>query len=162
MKIFTKLNKYFRILSLIQLPTPPKQWKCAAPPPPARCTSPPYSPPSRPPILGWLLCFKSSIGIRQRPWCILRCIFCWSICCAKWWDAVPPRAPLPTRLCSNIPSTTSANYWVDCWLSSSIGSHLRPRPHLPLYFLMRLVLVPKTGNQQRPRLTQWCAPCPNL
>ena len=55
-----------------------------------------------------------------------------------------PRAPPPMRLCSNIPSTTSADYWVDCWLSSSIGSHLRPRPRLPLYFLMSLGLAPQT------------------
>jgi hypothetical protein len=76
-----------------------------------------------------------------RPWCILYYIFCRSICRPKRWDGVPPRAPPPTSLRSNIPPTASANYRVDGWLSSSIGSKLRPRPRLPLYFLMRLALA---------------------
>ena len=71
-------------------------------------------------------------------------IFCRSICRPKQWDNVPPRAPPPTCLHSNIPPTASVNYWVDCWLSSSIGGHLRPRPRLPLYFLMSLGLAPQT------------------
>ncbi len=35
---------------------PPKWWYHASPTPPARHTFPSYSPPSKPPVFGWLLC----------------------------------------------------------------------------------------------------------
>ncbi len=54
---------------------------------------------------------------------------------------VTPMRSLPSGLCSTTPPTGSADYRVDCWLSSSIGGHLRPRSRLPLYFLMRLALA---------------------
>ena len=129
-------------LLLIQCPTPPKQWNCASPAPLARRTFPPHYPLSRPPVFGWLLCLKSLTGGHLRPRCILYFIFfCRSICRPKRWDGVPPCAPPPACLRSHIPPTASANYRVDCWLSSLISGHLRPRPHLPLYFLMRLALA---------------------
>jgi hypothetical protein len=86
-------------------------------------------------------------------------IFCRSICRPKQWDGVPPCAPPPTRLRSNIPPSASAIYRVDCWLSSSIGGHLRPRLCLPLYFLMRLGLAlqstePATARAHR--MTRAC------
>ncbi len=133
---------YFMFLPLIQHPMPPKQWNCASPAPPACRTFPPYKPPLRPPVFGWLLHWKSSTSGHLRLRCILYFIFFHrSIRHPKRWDGVPPPAPPPTCLRSNIPPTASANYWVDCWLLSSIGGHLRPRPRLPLHFLMRLALV---------------------
>ena len=86
-------------------------------------------------------------------------IFCRSIHRPKRWDGVPLCAPLPTRLRSIIPPTASANYWVDCWLLSLIGSHLRPRPRLPLYFLMRLALVLQStepATTRAHRMTRTC------
>ena len=71
-------------------------------------------------------------------------IFCQSICRPKQWDGVPPRAPLLTPLCSNIPSTTSANYQVDCCLLSSIGGHLKAKVPPSSLFFRRLALVPQT------------------
>ncbi len=65
------------------------------------------------------------------------------ICHPKGLNRVPPpHAPRPTRLRSHIPHTTSGNYQLIVEYSCLIGSHLRPRPHLPLYYLMGLVLVP--------------------
>ena len=63
------------VLPLIQRPTPPKQWNCASPTPPARHTFPPYYPPLRPPVFGWLLRLKSSTGGHLMLWCILYYIF---------------------------------------------------------------------------------------
>jgi hypothetical protein len=86
-------------------------------------------------------------------------IFCQSIRRPKGWDGVPPRAPPPTRPCSNIPLTASAEYWVDCWLSSLIGSHLRPRPRLPLYFLTRLALVLQSTEPATARVNRMTHAC---
>ena len=115
----------------------------------SRISRPSYLPSILPSILAayfWLVVLFQIID-----WCpskammyLILYIFCQSICRPKRWDGVPPCAPLPTRLCSNIPSSISANYRVNCWLSSLIGGHLRPRPRLPLYFLLRLALVPQT------------------
>ena len=148
-------------LPLIQRPTPPKQWSCASPVPPARLTFPPYYPPSQPPVFGWLLRLKSSTGGHLRPRCILYYIYfyCRSIRRPKRWDGVPPRAPPPTRLHSNTPPTTYADYRVDCWLSSSIGGHLRPRPCLPLYFLMRLALALQSTEQATARAHRTTCAC---
>ncbi len=55
----------------------------------------------------------------------------------------PPTRSLPSAPPLYHPPTASTDYWVDCWLLSSIGGHLRPRPRLPLYFLMRLALALK-------------------
>ena len=125
-------------LPLIQRPMPPKQWNCTSPAPLACHTFPPYFPPSRPPVFGWLLRFKSSTSGHLRPRCILYLIFfrC-SIRRPKRWDGVPPHAPRPARLCSKTPPTGSANYRVDCCLPSSNGGHLRPEPGAALYFFVR-------------------------
>jgi hypothetical protein len=137
--IITKLNNLFMFLPLIQCPTPPKQWNYASPTPPARCTFPPYYPPLRPPVFGWLLCLQSSTGGHLRPQCILYFIFFHhSICHPKQWDSVPPRAPRPACLRSITPPTGSANYWVDCCLKSPKGGHLSSEPGASLNFLCAL------------------------
>ena len=74
-KLITNLNDLLYFLPLIQRPTPPKQWTCASPTPPARRTFPPYYPPSQPPVFGRLLRLKSSTGGHLRPWCIFYYIF---------------------------------------------------------------------------------------
>ena len=103
---------------------------------------------------------KGFIG-HLRPRCILYYIYfyCRSIRRPKRWDGVPPRAPPPTRLHSNTPPTTYAAYRVDCWLSSSIGGHLRPRPCLPLYFLMRLALALQSTEQATVRAHRTTCAC---
>ena len=124
-------------LPLIQRPTPPKQWNCASPVPPACRTFPPYYPPLRPPVFGWLLCLKSSTGGHLRLRCILYFIFfCRSIRCPKRWDGVPPCTPCPAHLRSTTPPTASANYLVDFCLKSPNGGHLRPEPSTSLYFFV--------------------------
>ncbi len=65
----------FMFLPLIQRQTPQKQWCCDSPAPPACCTFPPYYPPSRLPVFGWLLRLKSLIDGHLRPQCILYYIF---------------------------------------------------------------------------------------
>ena len=124
-------------LPLIQRPTPPKQWNCISPAPPACCTSSPYSSPSRLPVFGWLLHLKSSTGGHLRPRCILYLfLFCCSIRRPKRWDGAPPRAPCPARLHSNTSPNASADYWVDCCLKSPNGGHLRPESEASLYFFV--------------------------
>ena len=106
--------------------------------PPHACrTFPPYYPPLRPPVFGWLLRLKSSTGGHLRPQCILYFIFfLHSICHSKRWDGVPPCAPRPARLRSNTPPTSSADYRVNCCLKSPNGGHLRPEPGTSLYFFV--------------------------
>ena len=127
-------------LPLMQCPTPPKQWNCASPAPPACRTFPPYSPPSWPQVFGWLLRLKSLTGGHLRSWYILYIIlFCCSIRCPKRWDGVPPRTPCPVRLQSNTPPTASADYRVDCCLKSPNCGHLRPESGASLYFFVHLI-----------------------
>ena len=127
-------------LPLIQHPTPPKQWNCASPAPPARRTFPPYYPPLRPPVFGWLLHLNSSTGSHLRPRCVCF-FFCRSICSPKQWDGVPPRAPHPTCLHSNTPPTAYADYQVDCCLKFPNSGYLRPEPGASLYFFVRPFLM---------------------
>ncbi len=136
-KLLLNSTIYFMFLPLIQRPTPPKQWNCASPTPPVRPTSPPYYHPSRPPVFGWLLHVKSSIGGHLRPWFILYFIFfCRSICRPKQWDSVPLRAPCPARLRSNTPYRFR-QLSGDCCLKPPNGGHLRPEPGASLYFFLR-------------------------
>ncbi len=106
-KIYYKLNIF---LPPIQLTMPPKWWHCAAPMRPARHISPPCSPPSRPPVFGWLLCFDLLIGSRLTPPWILCSLF---LRCSIWrpkrWDSVSPCAPPPTRHLSRFPSTANSD-----------------------------------------------------
>jgi hypothetical protein len=112
---------------------------------PACRNSPPYSPPVRMPVFGWLLCVYSLGGGRLRPWCI-SCLFIFhcSIRCLKQWDDALPHAITHTRLLSNIFPTASANYWLVVVLHWSNGGQLRPRPHPSLCFSMGCVLAPQT------------------
>ena len=147
-------------LTLIQGPTPTKQWNCASPAPPACRTFPPYPPPSRPPVFGWLLRLKSLTGGHLRPWCILYIfLFCKSIRRPKQWDGVPPRAPCPARLRSNTPTTASADYRVDCSLKSPNGGHLRPEPGTSLYFFVRpisMLQLTEPATARAHRTTRAC------
>ena len=122
------------VLPLIQCPTPPKQWNCASPAPPARHTFPPYS-----------LCrgrqFWLVVVLKIIDWQPFKAvvyftlyIFCQPILRPNRWDGVPARAPHPR---SNTPPTGSADYRVDCCLKSSNGGHLRPEPSASFYFFLR-------------------------
>jgi hypothetical protein len=53
----------------------------------------------------------------------------------------PQRDPTRLRLLFNVPSIASADSQLILPLN---GDHLRKRPHLPLYFLIGLALVPQT------------------
>ncbi len=58
----------------------------------------------------------------------------------------------PTRSPAHAPPPKHIPYHfrrlsVDCWLQSSNGGHLRPRPCPSLYFLMGLFLAPQTREQ---------------
>jgi hypothetical protein len=57
----------------------------------------------------------------------------------------------PTRYNSHAPplqhpSKHGRQLLVDCYLSSSIGGHLRPEPGVSLHYLMCLHLAPQTGE----------------
>ena len=124
---------------------PPKQRNCASPPPPACRASPPYSPPSWTPIFGWLLCEKSLIGSRLRP------RPCPSLIFLPFYLVTPNNGTtlLHTIQPGCTSSPTSPLSWLptfDCYVLPLNGHHLRPRPCLPLYFLMGLALVPQTGE----------------
>jgi hypothetical protein len=124
-------------LPLIQRPTPPTQWNCASPAPPAHRTFPPYYPPSQPPVFGWLLHLKSSTGGHLRLWCILYFKFFVDKFAAPNDGTVSPHA-LPAQRASALtpPPTASADYRVDCCLKSPNGGHLRPGPGASLYFFV--------------------------
>ena len=121
-KLTTKLNNLFYVLPLIQYPTPPKQWNCTSPVPPARCTFPPYYLLLWPPVFDWLLGLKSSTGSHLRPRCILYFIFFVNQFATPNDGRVSPHA-LPAQRASALtpPSTGSANYRVDCCLKSPNG-----------------------------------------
>ncbi len=102
-------TNYFIFLPLLRLTKPPKRWHRASPACPARRTLPPLSPPSRPLVLGWLLCiyivrqaFKAMpyfhfyffSSLSSPPQTIGRCL---------------PRHSPPHPLCHNIPPTASAD-----------------------------------------------------
>jgi hypothetical protein len=59
---------------------------------------------------------------------------------------LPPHVPPRSRALPNILPYRCHQLWVDCCVSSSNGGHLRPRPHLSLYFSMGCVLGPQTGE----------------
>ena len=92
---------------------------------PAHRTSPPYFPPSRLPVFGWLLCEPLLIDGCLR-WRCFSClfIFCRSIRRPKQWNGVSPCALPPTRLRYNIPiiATTDSRLIVVCHLFSSSTS----------------------------------------
>jgi hypothetical protein len=58
----------------------------------------------------------------------------------------------PTRSPTDAPPPKHISYHfrrlsVDCWLQSSNGGHLRPRPRPSLYYLMGLFSAPQTREQ---------------
>ena len=121
-------------LPLLQCQTPPKQWNCTSPAPPACHTLPPYYPLSRPPVFGWLLRLKLLTGGHLRSRCILYYIYFVGQFAAPSNRMVFPHM-LPAQHASALtpPPTSSADYWVDCCLKSPNGGHLRPEPGAPLY-----------------------------
>jgi len=96
-KLITKLNDLFYVFTSCSTPTPPKQWNCASPAPPARRTFPPYYPPSQPPVFGWLLRLKSSTGGHLRLRCILYYIFFVDQFATPNDGTVPPHVLLAQR-----------------------------------------------------------------
>ncbi len=66
------------------------------------------------------------------------------ICWPKQFDNISLCSLPPNRLCYYTPSYQIDRLQVDCCIASSNGSHLRPRPHFSLYFLMGLALAPQT------------------
>ena len=83
-KLLFNSTIYFSIFTSNRLIMPPKQLYCASPTLPDCRTFPPYSPPLRPPVFGWLLHVLLSIGGRLRPRCISYIfLFCHYICCPK-------------------------------------------------------------------------------
>ena len=60
------------------------------------------------------------------------------------WMVSPPcfRPPPPASAIESLYRFHQLS--VDCCVASSNGSHLRPRPHLSLYFLMGLAFAPQT------------------
>jgi hypothetical protein len=62
----------------------------------------------------------------------------------KRWDNAPPRDPTRLRLLSNTPLYCCRRQSFDCYVLPLNGNHPRPRPRLPLYFLMGLALAPQT------------------
>ena len=63
------------------------------------------------------------------------------------WMVSPPcfRPPPPASAIESLYRFHQLS--VDCCVASSNGSHLRPRPHLSLNFLMGLAFVPQTRKQ---------------
>jgi hypothetical protein len=141
-KIITTLNDLFYVFTSYSMPNAPKTMELRFP-----CTSCLSHLPSILTSIAatsfWLV--DGLIIIDRRPFKAAVYFIFYIILSLKLlpqtMGGVPPHAPPPTRLCSNIPFTTSANYRVDYWLLSLIGGHLRPWPSLPLYFLMRLALA---------------------
>ena len=61
-------------------------------------------------------------------------------------ETLPPHVPPRSRALPNILPYRCRQLWVDCCVSSSNGGHLRPRPHLSLYFSMGCISAPQTGE----------------
>jgi len=92
--IISKLIAFILVFYLPLTLPPPKMMVSRSPTPPNFCTSPPYSPPFRRPIFGWLLCGNSSCGGCLSPQCIsCSFVFGCSIQCPKWWYHRSPAPP---------------------------------------------------------------------
>ncbi len=114
--------------------------------PPDRCTSSLYSPPSRTPVLGWLLCEPLLIGGRPKATVYFICFF---HCLNSSPQTIGRRHPT----CSNphAPplqhlSDRGRQQLCDCCIFQLNGGHLRPRHHFPSIFLMRLNYASQTGE----------------
>ncbi len=59
----------------------------------------------------------------------------------------PTRSPAHAPLPKHIPYHHFCHLLVDCWLQSSNGGHLRPRPRPSFYFLMGLFSATQTREQ---------------
>ncbi len=129
---------YF-IFYLLLLPTwlPPK-WSNHTPPAlPAGHSSCPFFPLLRPGVYGWLLCTASLFGDRLKPHHILLCLFILLInFWPKWQHCVPPHVLPRSRLLSNAPPTVDADFYLIVVCNLISPGHLRPRPHLSLFFCL--------------------------
>ncbi len=125
----------------------PKQWYCASPVPPDRRTSSLYSPPSRTPVFGWLLCEPLSIGGRPKATVYFIYIFFHHLNLSP--QTIGPRHP--TRSNPHAPPLQHPSYHgrqqlFDCCIFQLNGGHLRLRHHFPSIFLMCLHSAPETGK----------------
>ncbi len=160
-KLIIKLNDLYYVFTFYSTSTPPKQWNCASPVPPARYTFPPYSPPPRPPVFGWLLHVQSLTGSHLRQWCIL--YFCFFF--VTQFDTPNDGTVSPHRLLAQRasaltpPPTTSADYRVDCCLKSPNGGHLRPEPGAFLYFFVSPILTLQSTEPATARVHRTTRAC---
>jgi hypothetical protein len=97
-------------------------------------------------MLTWLLSVFLMIDGHLRPRCFLFYFMSFHLPPPNDSETLPPHVPPRSRALPNILPYRCRQLWVDCCVSSSNGGHLRPRPHLSLYFLMGCVLVPQTGE----------------
>jgi len=109
-KLISKLINFILYLLYSQLNPPPKRWYRISPTRPARRTSPPYSPPSRLSVFGWLLCLFTSFYGHLRPRRIFIFVyFCSSVRRPKRRQHAPhtlpaQRASSPTSLLPRTPT----------------------------------------------------------
>jgi hypothetical protein len=117
----------------------------------------PIPPPSRPRIFGWLLHDKISNSSQLRPWPYFIFVIFWSF-------NLPPQNKKNTPLIHSTPAVHPLHHpsycclrlLVDCCVLQPNGGHLRPRTHLPLYFLMH----PNLAAQPREPATARANPLP--
>jgi hypothetical protein len=102
----------------------------------------PIPPPSRLRVFGWLFHDKILNGGHLKPLlCFILQFFCRSICRPEIRKTPPPIHSTPAAHPLHHPSHRCHQLTGDCCVLRSNNSHLRPRTHPPLYFLMHLNLV---------------------
>ena len=110
---------------------------------------PPYFPPLRLPVFGWLLCVKWSIGSRLWPRRIFSFIkFRRSIRWPNDGTASTPQVSPRSRFSSSATPTANANY--DLIVFQPNGDHLMPKPCLSLSIFALINLRVKTRQQYPP------------